>query len=681
MMMRRPWAKKISTHVVAIAFILSVLCTYVFDVPRHLDFTRERTNADVRGGNVYPVYEYVSSLLSASSASSVVSLRRDVETRGRKTYVVSDYFPSLFSASSFISLRTTPSNEKEKPFERFGCAEPRIRKDYRDLTLEERALYHEAVNALKDSGIYDNFVRVHAHPINKAVAHGTSMFLPWHREYLRIFEDTLRSLDSKYACLTIPYWDWAQDASICGDSGCERLDSRSRVLKDFGGPGGSKKFGKGARQKSGTGCIVRGPYRGWLEVDGHCVSRGRSDGWTETKKFFVGRQRLIEIIARNKEYGTRGGFRMYIEGTPHAVAHNILLGTMRSFTSPADPLFWSHHAFLDKVWAMWQDCYDYEKLEGASDILDAKAYEATRKNIDEIDVPMPFYFPDEHVEDCKKSLKACTETTSDQLPAYVTGRTPLDVHNVESVGYIYAPDDYDKRVKRELEEVCRFETTRDDVERRNLQTETTSSGLDDGIAHSARLKEIASHLLGTRESEEDVEQIEADARESVNVFFETMRSLSSTPAAVTRARKNECTHISAGNRGEHEHIISLEFYQRWFVLATKSEWEEMVHAGSSSPLNDVCVDVSERLTTRAEAESELSAIVVDDAEIRNIVRVLEQRVSTIEARDATDNSPCTSPCEEEATVLHEGITPKIVDTLDDRVEETATPEIVDDIPS
>ena len=79
-------------------------------------------------------------------------------------------------------------------------------------------MYWEAVNAMKEkettrtdgskSNLYDEFVIIHAHKTNKPQAHGTSMFLPWHRKFLLEFESALREHvnEEKYGCLTIPYW-------------------------------------------------------------------------------------------------------------------------------------------------------------------------------------------------------------------------------------------------------------------------------------------------------------------------------------------------------------------------------------------------------------------------------------------------------------------------------------------
>jgi len=34
---------------------------------------------------------------------------------------------------------------------------------------------------------------------------------------------------------------------------------------------------------------------------------------------------------------------------------------MGSMYSPSDPIFWSHHANMDRLFAIWQDCFDYEQ--------------------------------------------------------------------------------------------------------------------------------------------------------------------------------------------------------------------------------------------------------------------------------------------------------------------------------
>jgi cysteine-rich repeat protein len=349
------------------------------------------------------------------------------------------------------------------------CQCMRVRKDYRDMSQAEKDLYIEAVNALKTSGVYDKLVQTHAELGNKAYAHGTSGFLPWHRKYLMEYENALRGQSAKYNCVTVPYWDWAEDTDICSaNGGCTAFHDHSSILQDFGGPGsqecstaphsgtiscsslpaeyqakcqatgstfahtatceGMKTWGStGAGAKtcsaeekakgcvdfaaSQVGCVMTGPFAGWMspefgeEVNSanppSCLSRGVN--WEiASQGYLTGSQRLQEIIVKNKDYGTYSGFRAAIESTPHANPHNLLGGHIRSFSSPADPLFFSHHAFIDKVWSMWQNCHDHDEVESNS--IGTDQYRGAKGGDGPTD-PMVFNFPGGSPGDskCQKS--------------------------------------------------------------------------------------------------------------------------------------------------------------------------------------------------------------------------------------------------------------------------------------
>jgi cysteine-rich repeat protein len=121
------------------------------------------------------------------------------------------------------------------------CTKARIRRDWNQLEVEEKKLYISAINDLKKSGIYDDFVHVHGLTNNKEYAHGTGGFLPWHRWYLFQFEEALRNQNTKYKDLTIPYWDWGEEADLCAaKGGCRYLNEESEIITDFGGPGTSQ---------------------------------------------------------------------------------------------------------------------------------------------------------------------------------------------------------------------------------------------------------------------------------------------------------------------------------------------------------------------------------------------------------------------------------------------------------
>ncbi len=39
---------------------------------------------------------------------------------------------------------------------------------------------------------------------------------------------------------------------------------------------------------------------------------------------------------------------------PHGSVHNVIGGVMRTFRSPAAPIFWPWHSFIDDIWWTWQ---------------------------------------------------------------------------------------------------------------------------------------------------------------------------------------------------------------------------------------------------------------------------------------------------------------------------------------
>ena len=101
------------------------------------------------------------------------------------------------------------------------------RKNIRDLTSTEKQNYINAVKGLKatispitNRSIYDEYVIWHSNATNRVdptdsigfrnSAHVGPAFLPWHRYYLHRFELQLQKIVPD---VTIPYWDWTQDAA------------------------------------------------------------------------------------------------------------------------------------------------------------------------------------------------------------------------------------------------------------------------------------------------------------------------------------------------------------------------------------------------------------------------------------------------------------------------------------
>ena len=132
------------------------------------------------------------------------------------------------------------------------------------------------------------------------------------------------------------------------------------LLTAFGGPGTKGAPGKpfgGTGQKDGVGCVTTGPFAGWKDWEGNCLTRGVNwDLEDSANGPLTDKLTLLTLTTGKDDYGLQRGYRSGIQGTPHNMAHNYLGGHMRSMRSPMDPIFFSHHAFVDKNWALWQVC-------------------------------------------------------------------------------------------------------------------------------------------------------------------------------------------------------------------------------------------------------------------------------------------------------------------------------------
>ena len=96
------------------------------------------------------------------------------------------------------------------------------RKNVNALTAQEKLDFITAVKAMKANGKYNQYVKTHmdamnhatpasGSPLTRNAAHRGPAFLPWHREFLRRFE---QDLQAEVPGAILPYWDWASDAAL-----------------------------------------------------------------------------------------------------------------------------------------------------------------------------------------------------------------------------------------------------------------------------------------------------------------------------------------------------------------------------------------------------------------------------------------------------------------------------------
>lgn len=178
------------------------------------------------------------------------------------------------------------------------------RKSQAILTTTERQRYICAFNMVNADGTLAQLVTLHQ---GMYMQHGNLYLLPWHRIFLLLFEEALHRY---HPDVCIPYWDWNDPEQQ------EFPDWLSAVLPTVNTAGGPI-------------TVMRSP--------------GTSANLASS----------VSSVPTAMSQTSYSSFSSIINGV-HGVVHGWVGGTMSSaHTSPADPVFWLHHANLDRLWWIW----------------------------------------------------------------------------------------------------------------------------------------------------------------------------------------------------------------------------------------------------------------------------------------------------------------------------------------
>ncbi|KAK1981675.1 hypothetical protein LZ30DRAFT_592215 [Colletotrichum cereale] len=267
----------------------------------------------------------------------------------------------------------------------------RVRRDWNSLSGTERKAYTSAVNCLqaKPSRLratlapgarnrYDDFVAVH---INQTLTiHGTGNFLTWHRYFIWAYENALRQ-ECGYDGYQ-PYWNWLAYRDAPSKSpmfdGSETSLSGNGAFKAHNGSVSGRGFVH-IPSGAGGGCVTEGPFAnmtlhlgpvqpgmdglaanpgGLLDYNPRCLSRDISD-WTSQRWMTPANLLNMTVGAAAANITTfqdelQGRFSQGFLGT-HSSGHMITNGDASDFySSTNDPVFFFHHAMVDKVYWLWQ---------------------------------------------------------------------------------------------------------------------------------------------------------------------------------------------------------------------------------------------------------------------------------------------------------------------------------------
>jgi len=173
----------------------------------------------------------------------------------------------------------------------------------RKLTGEERRIFSSGIRQEVASGLYSIIVWDHAEIRHRhhsiACPTLTQRFLPWYRNYLLKFEEAMRAFEPRFS---IPYWDWTVGGSI--PSWLSLFTVRGNAASDV------------------------------------AVCRGTLDRLMAHTDYISFSQDLESV---------------------HSCVHAWTGGTMDDVMySPADPIFWLHHAQCDRIWWSWEQNFPAE---------------------------------------------------------------------------------------------------------------------------------------------------------------------------------------------------------------------------------------------------------------------------------------------------------------------------------
>ncbi|KAJ0402635.1 hypothetical protein ATCC90586_010874 [Pythium insidiosum] len=264
----------------------------------------------------------------------------------------------LAIASLVMSLALRPALGQSATASAARCG-PRVRKPWGAMTPTEQRLYADAVAMGMERGFHAMFTEVHSDVASATEHYKTCGFLYWNRRFLLAYENMLRSLSPRFACVTIPYWNYFSDYARYMAGGCTSLQTCSSILSGLGGSiGAARRVMINGRGVAGN-CAFATPVNSFCESSTilwaqSCVRCMPRDDWTKKQLpsglgyaglgVLLGRSNGFREFSNNLQYGV------------HNSIHNTLASTMATYVASADPVYFSHHATIDLLHQIYLEC-------------------------------------------------------------------------------------------------------------------------------------------------------------------------------------------------------------------------------------------------------------------------------------------------------------------------------------
>lgn len=202
--------------------------------------------------------------------------------------------------------------------------------------------------------------------------HGSWYFLSWHRIYLGYFERIVGKVIVDLggpADWTLPYWNY----SDTNNADARKIPPafRAQLLPD-----GSPNALRVEQRAPGVnaGLVIANP----IHVDLSCL----------LSDIFAGDDTNPGFGGPETEFSHSGGTGGFAEGIPHGSMHVRVGGRppapvgfmTRFYTAALDPIFWLHHANIDRLWAVWNDSKPIHTNPIKTEWLDQPVFEFHDEN-------------------------------------------------------------------------------------------------------------------------------------------------------------------------------------------------------------------------------------------------------------------------------------------------------------
>jgi tyrosinase len=203
-----------------------------------------------------------------------------------------------------------------------------LRKSVWKMSTQEQSRYVKIINDMIADGTYARFVNFHRnmsfnmHAMGGTMPQGRMKFLSWHRIYVRKLEIEMQKRDP---AAFVPFWDW-------------------RNPDPKGYPDWLNAF---------VGTTINLPASGSIPATTVTVTRDPAVVSGGKKPDLLLLAAPVGTILGQKTFYN---FTKGLEDGPHNNIHMWFgaSSTMADLISPSDPIFWTHHGEVDRIWTLWQ---------------------------------------------------------------------------------------------------------------------------------------------------------------------------------------------------------------------------------------------------------------------------------------------------------------------------------------